>query len=72
MSNKVSAFIVVIKDDISEESAERLSNALLWFQDVISVKPYNAGEDLIAEITTRSRTNLEWTNKLFDIIKAIK
>ena len=72
MSNRVSAFIVVIKEDISEESAERLSKALLWFQDVIEVKPYNSGDDLIGEITARSRCNLEWTDKLFEVIKAIK
>lgn len=72
MSQRVSSFIVVLKEDVSEEYFERVSQAVRLFDGVIEVKPYLAGDDIVSEITATSRERMTWIEKLITLIKDSK
>lgn len=72
MSQRVSSFIVVLKEDVSEEYFERVSQAVRLFDGVIEVKPYLTGDDIVSEITATSRERMTWIEKLITLIKDSK
>lgn len=72
MSATVSSFVVVLKEDVSEEYFERVSQAVRLFDGVIEVKPYMAGDDIVSEITATSRERIRWMNTLITLVKEAK
>lgn len=72
MSARVSSFIVVLKEDVSEEYFEKVSQAVRLFDGVIEVKPYLSGDDIVSEITATSREKISWMNKLITLVKEAK
>lgn len=72
MSARVSSFIVVLKEDVSEEYFERVSQAVRLFDGVIEVKPYMGGDDIVSEITATSRERIRWMNTLITLVKEAK
>lgn len=72
MSATVSSFVVVLKEDVSEEYFEKVSQAVRLFDGVIEVKPYVAGDDIVSEITATSRERIRWMNTLITLVKESK
>lgn len=72
MSASVSSFIVVLKEDVSEDYFERIAKALQLYDGVLEVKPYEAGEDIVSEITATSREKMSWIDKLITLVKEAK
>ncbi len=72
MSARVSSFIVVLKEDVSEDYFERISKALHLFDGVVEVRPYLAGDDIVSEITVQSREKIKWIEKLIALVKEAK
>lgn len=62
MSNRYSSVVVIFEDDISEEYAELLVNALRCFKGVLSVKPK------AADITTV----IEVRRKIYDLLSELE
>jgi hypothetical protein len=69
MSNRYSSVVVIFEDDISEEYAELLVNALRCFKGVLDVKPKVADmTDLIAE----SRAAHEVRQKVYEALSQLE
>lgn len=72
MSSRVSSFVVVLKEDVSEEYFNQISKAVRLFDGVIEVKPYFSGDDIECEMTATSRERLAWIEKLITLVKESK
>lgn len=72
MSATVASFIVVLKEDVSEDYFERITKALYLFDGVLEIQPYKSGEDIVSEITVRSREKMAWIEKLITLVKEAK
>lgn len=66
MTDRHSGYIVILKDDIREDDAEAVINALRMTKGVLSVEPIiNTYEQMIA--TARARD--VWRNKLLQLLE---
>lgn len=66
MTDRHSAYIVVLKDDIREDDAQWTINALRMVKGVASVKPVVADWDQhIAHV----RVDREWRDRLLKLLK---
>lgn len=66
MTDRYSALTVVLSEDIREDDAQAIINAICMIKHVLSVTPHVTDmADHIAEMRTRR----EYQNKIFEILK---
>lgn len=66
MTDRISAFVVTLDEDIREDDVAPILNAILQLRHVISVDPVVSDvTGLIAQV----RANSEWKDKLIDLIR---
>ena len=66
MSDSAKAFIVVLKDDESEESAEETRKALLHFRGVIEVRPHVHN---IADVIAMERARHKLSTSVYEFLR---
>ena len=66
MSNKIKAFTVVMKEDVSEEYAKAVSDAIRLYDGVLEVEVI---ESDITDFVAHSRERSKITDKLLQLIK---
>ena len=69
MSANVSGLLIVFSEDISEESARKLSDLLLWLDGVTDVKPVEGNVD---QMLAQMRVDSEWRNRIIGLLKDAK
>lgn len=69
MSDKISAFIVVLKEDVSESYSDSLMKAFSMFDGVLQVQQYVRNSDLTGEIMATSRERNKWQDALIELVK---
>lgn len=66
MTDRHSAYIVVLKDDIREDDAEFTINALRMIKGVASVEPVVADSD---QQIAHLRVDREWRERILKLLK---
>jgi hypothetical protein len=64
-------YVVVLENDIREDDAEAVINALKMTKGVVSVQPIEGG-GTIGEIVVTSRVNIAWQERLIALIKEMQ
>ena len=71
MTTRHGGYVVVLENDIREDNAEAVINALKMTKGVVTVQPINGGET-IGEIIATSRVNIAWQERLIALIKEMQ
>lgn len=66
MSARISGLVVTLKEDASEETADRLAQLITLIGGVAGVRPVEAD---IAEEMARMRVDQQWRNGLLHFLK---
>lgn len=66
MTDRISGYIVTLKDDIRDDDAEQITNAIKMVKNVLTVEP------IVSDIQTHiayQRVKHEMVKKLYDVFK---
>ena len=67
MTDRHSAYLVVLDDDIREDDAKSLINALYLIKGVISVQPVHGGNP--HQMLAAARRDDKWRKRLVEVIR---
>jgi hypothetical protein len=68
MTDRHSGYVVVLKDDIREDDAERVIDAIQMIKGVLTVKPVTSGEpNWVPETIVATRRDTAWRGALRDL-----
>ena len=65
MTTRHSGYQIILDDDIREDDAEAVINALLMIKGVVKVIPIEAE---YRDVMARTRRDSEWRQKLLDLL----
>ena len=65
MTDRHAGYIVTLENDIREDDAEYIINALLMVKGVISVRPIVSDVELMV---AKDRVDLQWREKLHQLL----
>lgn len=65
MTDRHAGYIVTLENDVREDDAEYIINALLMIKGVISVRPIVSDVELMV---AKDRVDLQWREKLHQLL----
>ena len=65
MSDRIKGFTVVLNSDMKDEDAEKLQNAIAWFNGVLEVHPLKKE---VGDFIERVRIRREFTEKILEVL----
>lgn len=65
MTERVKGFLVHLEDDVREDDAEKVADAMKMFEGVVMVEPIPANHH---DVINRNRVRKELTDALFDAL----
>jgi 3,4-dihydroxy-2-butanone 4-phosphate synthase len=71
MTTRHGGYVVVLEDDIREDDAKLIINALKCIKGVLSVQPIEGGQT-IGEVIAASRVSAQWRDQLVNLIQGMK
>lgn len=66
MTDRHAGYIVTLENDIREDDAEYITNALLMIKGVLSVRPIVSDVELMV---AKDRVDLQWREKLRQLLR---